>query len=76
MPLDSFDYHAPTAPQLAFIEEQRSIAKAWRALLERLPICREKRIVMTKLEETLMWGNKAAALSGNGLAPPSPPKAT
>ena len=60
-PFDPFDYHTPSPHQRETIETFRATAKSFRALLEQaLPPSRERSLAVTKLEEALMWANKAA----------------
>ena len=62
-----FDFHRPTGDKVAQHEACRASFKKFAAELdEHLPPGREKSLVMTKLEEALMWSNAAIA------RPPAP----
>jgi hypothetical protein len=62
--LNSVKYHKPEGDAVAAHERLRAwAAGAVQFMEENVPNCREKSIVHTKLEETLMWAHKAIALN-------------
>lgn len=59
---NSFTYHAPKTDQPARYVEMRDSAKNLAILImEQCPRSRERSIAITKLEESIMWANKAIA---------------
>ena len=59
---NSFTYHAPKGDQPARYVELRDKAKELSFLiLEKTPPSREQSLAITKLEESIMWANKAIA---------------
>jgi len=59
---NSFTHHAPKANQLQRYIDLRSKGKELALLiLECTPSSREQSLAITKLEETIMWANKAIA---------------
>jgi hypothetical protein len=57
-----FDYHAPDDGKISQHERTRNHIRAVAEWIDHtLPDCREKSIVMTKLEEAMMWANAAIA---------------
>lgn len=58
----SFTYHAPQGNQPARYGLLRDKAKELGLLIiEHIPTCREQSLAITKLEEAIMWANKAIA---------------
>ena len=62
---ESYKYHAVTDNQAYIIEEFRDRGKnlAYR-IKECVPSCREQSLALTKLEECIMWVNKAISIHG------------
>ena len=59
---NSFTYHAPKDNQLERYVRLRYTAKDLALLILKLtPSSREQSLAITKLEETIMWANKAIA---------------
>lgn len=59
---ESFTYHAPDANQVIKYEKLRKGAKELAYLIGQLcPDGRCKSLAMTKIEEAIMWANKAVA---------------
>jgi hypothetical protein len=59
---NSFTYHAPKEGQPAKYEILRTEGKALAVAINTLcPESREKSLAITKLEEAIMWANKAIA---------------
>lgn len=59
---NSFTYHAPVGTQQQRYEKLREAAKELALLiLEDTPSSREQSLAITKLEEAIMWANKAIA---------------
>jgi hypothetical protein len=56
---DAFDFHTPNDTQSVELIQLRTKAKEMRALIGQLHKSREASLALTKLEETLMWANKA-----------------
>lgn len=57
-----FTYHPPQGEQWKKYEEIRAKAKELAELLNKLcPESREKSLALTKLEESVMWGNASIA---------------
>ncbi|SDP60485.1 hypothetical protein SAMN04487905_10611 [Actinopolyspora xinjiangensis] len=57
-----FTYHAPTDDRIEQHEQVRAeVRELAHRLNDTLPEGREKSVVMTKLEEALMWANAAIA---------------
>jgi len=66
----SFTYHSPTPDQIPRYAMLRSQAKATALMIVKLtPPGREQSVALTKLEEAIMWANKAIAC---GEAPKAP----
>lgn len=58
----TFSYHRPTSEKAAVYESLRAAAKTLAYLYDDLcPVCREKSLATTKLEESIMWANAAVA---------------
>ncbi len=58
----SFTYHAPTSEQIPKYEQLRGLAGTFAESINSLcPESREKSLAITKLEEAVMWANKAIA---------------
>ena len=61
----SFTYQAPKPGQPELYEELRGKAKELAILfINKVPHSRERSLAITKLEEAIMWANKAVALNG------------
>lgn len=59
---NSFTYHAPTADQIPRYEHLRAKAHALAMIIVlETPPSREQSTALTKLEEVVMWANKAIA---------------
>lgn len=59
---NSFTYHAPRGDQAARYVDLRDRAKKLALLIwECTPSSREQSLAITKLEECIMWANKAIA---------------
>lgn len=58
----SFTYRAPNADQVPRYEHLRHLAKDLADMIDAYcPPSREKSLAITKLEESVMWANKAIA---------------
>lgn len=58
----SFTYHSPKDDQPMRYENLRNLAKELAVkILESTPSSREQSLAITKLEESIMWANKAIA---------------
>lgn len=59
---NSFTYHSPSGTQPTRYSQLREEAKNLAlSILEKTPSCREQSLAITKLEEAIMWANKAIA---------------
>jgi hypothetical protein len=59
---NNFSYHAPKKGQHEKYNAIRTKAKELAYLLDEMcPICREKSVAFTKLEECVMWANSSIA---------------
>lgn len=59
---NSFTYHAPIGNQPDRYNVLREQAKSLAyAIIELTPLSREQSLAITKLEESIMWANKAIA---------------
>lgn len=61
---DIFESHAMSDNTLKVSESVRYKAAVLAELIEEIPVSRERSLAMTKLEECVMWANKALALHG------------
>lgn len=59
-----FKSHAFNANQQAVSDLVRETGTIFDKLLDKIPDCRERSIAKTRLEECVMWANKAIALHG------------
>lgn len=58
----SYTYHAPMADQIGRYQDLRELASQLAFRIEHLcPPSRERSLAQTKLEEVIMWANKAIA---------------
>ncbi len=60
--LKSLRNHTPSAYAISQIELTRDLATTLGASFAQIPAGRERRIAITKLEETVMWAVKAIIL--------------
>lgn len=61
---NSFKHHRPTSDQADNMRVLRSSAHSLAELIEeRCPNSREKSLAITKVEEALMWANKAIVVN-------------
>jgi len=59
---NDFTYHSPTPEKVKRHEDLRAFAKSFAiALTEYCPESRQLSLALTKLEESVMWGNAAIA---------------
>ena len=66
MDKNPFDYHKPSDAAMPTVAETREAMKALHAFLLTLPICRERSIAITKLEECSMWAIKGVVMNDDG----------
>ena len=59
-----FKSHELNAQQTDMSNAIREVASDLDTLLDSVPMCREIALAKTKLEECVMWANKAIALGG------------
>lgn len=63
---NSFRYHRPTPTQIPQYEQIRQKAKEFALfILDSTPASREQAVALTKIEEAVMWANKAKAVNEN-----------
>lgn len=76
MPKHPFDYHRPNADQVARITAIREGCKTLFDLLNvNVAACPKRTIALRKLEEVLMWANKAIVLEpGTEIDPAQSPR--
>jgi hypothetical protein len=61
-----FDYHRPNETQVNQITEVREGCKALHDILLTLPVCRERSLAITNLEQVSMWANKGIIMVDEG----------
>lgn len=61
-----FDYHKPNDTQVRQIETVRAKCKELHEVIMTLPVCRERSVAITKLEEVSMWANKGIIMVDEG----------